>query len=160
MLLGVADTTSSLSTDFTNLETAKTTIEANTVTYSNNGAGIVINIEMGGNKSMLANDFAMINDLGYAIICNNGGVSEQVSTFTYYCHTHYWANNGGQIRSVAGSNAHGNYGLRASGFDVTEKPDAVNLAYDMAQVARVYKQGAFISTMTPTATTAAGMIPM
>ena len=107
---------------------------------------------MGGNKSMLANDFAMINDLGYAIVCTNGGVSEQVSTFTYYCHTHYWANNGGQIRSVAGSNAHGTYGLRASGFDVTEKPDAVVLAEDMTQTARVYKQGAFASEMIPTPT--------
>ncbi|CAB4125998.1 hypothetical protein UFOVP181_240 [uncultured Caudovirales phage] len=129
---------------------AKSTIQTNTITYLNNGGGLVINIEMGGNKSMLANDFAMINDLGYAIVTTNGAVSEQVSTFTYYCHTHYWANNGGQIRSVAGSNAHGNYGLRASGFDVTEKPDAVTLAKDMVQTAKVYKQGAFASEMTPT----------
>jgi hypothetical protein len=100
---------------------------------------------------MLANDFAMINDLGYAIVCTNGGISEQVSTFTYYCHTHYWANNGGQIRSVAGSNAHGTYGLRASGFDVTEKPDAVTTANDLVQVARVYKSGEFADEMTPTA---------
>ena len=131
---------------------AKDSIRADTIEYLNDGGGLVINIEMGGNKSMLANDFAMINDLGYAIVCTNGGVSEQVSTFTYYCHTHYWANNGGQIRSVAGSNAHGVYGLRSSGFDVTEKPDSVNLAYDMVQVARVYKQGQFATEMTPTAT--------
>jgi hypothetical protein len=127
---------------------AKATIQQSTIGFLNDGGGLVINIEMGGNKSMLANDFAMINDLGYAIVCTNGAVSEQVSTFTYYCHTHYWANNGGQIRSVAGSNAHGDYGLRASGFDVTEKPDSVNLAYDMVQVARVYKQGTFASEMT------------
>ena len=126
------------------------TIAIDTVNYLNDGGGLVINIEMGGNKSMLANDFAMINDLGYAIFCTNGGLSEQVSTFSYYCHTHYWANNGGQIRSVAGSNAHGTYGLRATGFDVTEKPDAVTLAYDMAQVIRVYKSGQFASEMTPT----------
>ncbi len=129
---------------------ATETIKSDVINYLNDGGGLVVNIEMGGNKSMLANDFAMINDLGYAILCTNGGVSEQVSTFTYYCHTHYWANNGGQIRSVAGSNAHGTYGLRASGFDVTEKPDAVNLAYDMVQVARVYKSGQFASEMTPT----------
>ena len=131
---------------------ARATIQSSVITYLNDGGGLVINIEMGGNKSMLANDFAMINDLGYAIVCTNGAVSEQVSTFTYYCHTHYWANNGGQIRSVSGSNAHGNYGLRATGFDVTEKPDAVKLAQDMTQVARVYKQGSFASEMTPTAT--------
>ena len=129
---------------------AKTTIQSDVIDYLNTGGGLVINIEMGGNKSMLANDFAMINDLGYAIICTNGAVSEQVSTFTYYCHTHYWANNGGQIRSIAGSNAHGNYGLRASGFDVTEKPDAVLLANDMVQTAHVYKQGIFAAEMTPT----------
>jgi hypothetical protein len=130
---------------------AKSDIQDNTLVYLNDGGGTVINIEMGGNKSMLANDFAMINDLGYAIVCTNGGISEQVSTFTYYCHTHYWANNGGQIRSVAGSNAHGTYGLRASGFDVTEKPDAVTTANDMVQVARVYKSGEFADEMTPSA---------
>jgi hypothetical protein len=125
-------------------------ISTDVVVYLNNGGGLLINIEMGGNKSMLANDFAMINDLGYAIVCTNGGVSEQVSTFTYYCHTHYWANNGGQIRSVAGSNAHGTYGLRASGYDVTEKPDAVTLANDMVQTAHVYKQGVVSAEMAPT----------
>jgi hypothetical protein len=132
------------------VQNAKSTIQSSTINYLNDGGGLLINIEMGGNKSMLANDFAMINDLGYAIVCKNGGISEQVSTFTYYCHTHYWAADGGQIRSVAGSNAHGTYGLRATGYDVTEKPDAVNLAYDMVQVARVYKQGTFASEMTPT----------
>lgn len=131
------------------IQSAKASIQTQVITYLNNGGGLGINIEMGGNKSMLANDFAMINDLGYAIICTNGGVSEQVSTFTYYCHTHYWANNGGQIRSVAGSNAHGVYGLRASGYDVTEKPDAVVLANNMVQTARVYKQGIFAAEMTP-----------
>jgi len=134
------------------LQTAKSTIQYNTITFLNAGAATGINIEMGGNKSMLANDFAMINDLGYAIVCTNGAVSEQVSTFTYYCHTHYWANNGGQIRSVAGSNAHGNYGLRASGYDVTEKPDDVVSSYDMVSIARVYKQGVVANEMTPTAT--------
>lgn len=134
----------------TAVDNAKTSIQQSVISYLNDGGRLTINIEMGGNKSMLANDFAMINDLGYAIVCKNGGVSEQVSTFTYYCHTHYWAADGGQIRSVAGSNAHGTYGLRASGFDITEKPDSVNLANDMVQVARVYKAGSFASEMTPT----------
>ena len=146
---------SGLLTARTNILDAVLEIENEVIAYLNNGGNLGINIEMGGNKSMLANDFAMINDLGYAIVCTNGGVSEQVSTFTYYCHTHYWANNGGQIRSVAGSNAHGNYGLRASGSDVTEKPDAVTLAKNMVQVARVYKQGEYIDEMTPTSTTQA-----
>jgi hypothetical protein len=129
---------------------AKTSIQNAVTSYLDAGGGVGINIEMGGNRSMLANDFAMINDLGYAIVATNGGVTEQVSTFTYYCHTHYWANNGGQIRSVAGSNAHGNYALRSSGYDVTELPDSVKLANDMVQTAQVYKQGLVVSQMTPT----------
>ena len=130
---------------------AKSTIQTNVISFLNSGGGLAINIEMGGNKSMLANDFAMINDLGYAIIAKNGAVTEQVSTFSYYCHTHYWAADGGQIRSVGGSNSHGDYGLRASGFDVTEKPDAVNLSYNMVQTAKVYKQGSVKGEMVPTA---------
>ena len=102
------------------------------------GTGQAINIEMGGNKSMLANDYAQINDLGYAILATNGGITEQVSTFTYYCYTHFWALNGGQIRSVGSSSAHGVYGLRATGYDVTELPDSVNLANNLAQTARIY----------------------
>jgi hypothetical protein len=136
--------------DATNIVSAKTSIQNGVTSYLNAGGGTAINIEMGGNRSMLANDFAMINDLGYAIVATNGGVTEQVSTFTYYCHTHYWANNGGQIRSVAGSNAHGNYGLRSSGYDVTELPDAVKLSNDMVQTARVYKQGLVAGQMVPT----------
>jgi len=102
------------------------------------GAGQKINIEMAGNKSMLANDFAMINDLGYAILATNGGLTEQVSTFTYYCWTAFWALNGGQIRSVGSSSAHGQYALRASGYDVTEKPDTVSLAQNLMQTARIF----------------------
>jgi hypothetical protein len=134
---------------------AKTSIQTGVISFLNAGGGTAINIEMGGNRSMLANDFAMINDLGYAIVATNGGVTEQVSTFTYYCHTHYWANNGGQIRSVAGSNAHGNFGLRSSGYDVTELPDAVKLADDMVQTALVYKQGLVSGQMVPTISTQA-----
>ena len=137
--------------DRTTIVSAKASIESATINYLNEGAGLGINIEMAGNRSMLANDFAMINDLGYAIFTTNGGVSEQVSTFSYYCHTHYWAHNGGQIRSIGGSNAHGDYALRASGYDVTELPDSVTLANDMVQTARVYKQSSVATQMTPTA---------
>ena len=103
-----------------------------------NGAGQAINIEMGGNKSMLANDYAQVNDLGYAILATNGGITEQVSTFTYYCWTAFWALNGGQIRSVGSSSAHGQYALRASGYDVTELPDSVNLANNLVQTAKIF----------------------
>jgi hypothetical protein len=102
------------------------------------GAGQAINIEMAGNKSMLANDFAQINDLGYSILATNGGITEQVSTFTYYSWTAFWALNGGQIRSVGSSSAHGTYALRATGYDVTEKPDSVVLAQNLMQTARIF----------------------
>ena len=118
-------------------------------TYLVNG-NVPINIEMGGNKSMLANDYTQVNDLSYGIVATNAGLTEQVSTFTYYNHVGYWALNGGQIRSVAGSNAYGNYGLRATGADSTELPNAVNLVNDLVQTARIYKQGAFALAMTPT----------
>ena len=141
--------------DRTTIVAAKTSIRTTLTTFLNAGANLPINIEMGGNRSMLANDFAMINDLGYAIVVTNGGATEQVSTFSYYCHTHFWSINGGQIRAVASSNAHGNYGLRSTGYDVTELPDAVNLANDMVQTAKIYKQGVTANFMTPTATTQA-----
>jgi len=128
------------------------TVQSQVIGYVNAGAGIGINIETAGNKSMLANDFTQINDLGYGILCTNAGLTEQVSTFTYYCYTGYWSNNGGQIRSVAGSNANGVYGLRSTGSDVTELPNTVSLSYDMVQSAQVYNQGAFIGTMVPTVT--------
>ena len=141
--------------DRTTIVAAKSSIQTALTTFLNTGANLPINIEMGGNRSMLANDFAMINDLGYAIVVTNGGVTEQVSTFSYYCYTHFWSINGGQIRSVASSNAHGNYGLRSTGYDVTELPDAVALAQDMVQTAKVYKQGVTAALMAPTATTQA-----
>ena len=103
------------------------------------GGNIDIILETPGNRSMLANDFTQVNDLGYGIVAHNTGLTEQVSTFTYYCHTAYMASNGGQIRSVAGSNAHGNYGLRSVGSDPTEAPDQVYLQNNLVQVAQVYK---------------------
>ena len=146
-------------TDFSNIYTTnRATIVSNTLTYVygsggvGGGAGIGINLETAGNKSMLANDFTQINDLGYGIFVTNAGLTEQVSTFTYYCYTAYWALNGGQIRSVAGSNSNGVYGLRGTGSDVTELPNYNNMSQDMAQSARVYNQGAYFGSMVPTVT--------
>ena len=148
--------------DFTKIYTTnRATIVSNTLTYvygtgsSGGGAGIGINLETAGNKSMLANDFTQINDLGYGIFVTNAGLTEQVSTFTYYCYTAYWALNGGQIRSVAGSNSNGVYGLRGTGSDVTELPNYNNMSQDMAQSARVYNQGSFYGTMAPSTTSQA-----
>jgi hypothetical protein len=97
-----------------------------------------------GNISMLSNDFTQVNDLGYGIVTNNNGLAEAVSLFTYYCWTSYFSNNGGQIRSLNGSSANGEYGLVAAGSDPLELPDPVNLVDDMIQVATVHKTGDYL----------------
>ena len=104
-------------------------------------------IQGAGNTSMLSNDWTQLNDLGYGLVATNNGLIETVSVFTYYCWTGYYACNGGQIRSVAGSIAQGEYGLVAEGSDPFEVPDAVNLSDDMMQTARVYKAGPFATQM-------------
>jgi len=114
---------------------------------SGDGAGFTfadftdIVLQSAGNTSMLANDYTQVNDLGYGIVCNNGALSEQVSTFTYYNHAAYMANNGSQIRSLNGSNSNGNYGLVAAGSDPNEVIDQITLLDPMVQVARVYDDG-------------------
>ena len=64
-----------------------------------------ITVQTAGNRSMLGNDFTQINDLGYGLVTINGGLSEMVSQFTYYCWTAYYSKNGSEIRSLNGANA-------------------------------------------------------
>jgi hypothetical protein len=82
--------------------------------------GTQILIETAGNRSMLSNDFTMINDLGYGIYVDNNGVCEAVSQFTYYCRVGYLSKAGGQIRSVTGSSCYGIIGLQSEGSDPNE----------------------------------------
>jgi len=93
-------------------------------------------LQTAGNRSILANDFTQINDLGYGLIANNAAFSEQVSTFTYYCHTAMYANNGSEIRGLNCSNGYGNFGLVAEGADPNEVPDQVALSNNMGQPAK------------------------
>jgi hypothetical protein len=95
-------------------------------------------ILMPGNRSMLSNDWTQVNDLGYGLIVTNGGLTEAVSMFTYYCHISYYALNGGQIRSLGGSSAHGNYALVAEGSDPLELPTPTTLYHDFSQRAICY----------------------
>ncbi len=125
-----------------NSSTGVAVIELNPTTPWSSG-NLNIILETPGNRSMLANDYTQVNDLGYGIVAHNTGLTEQVSTFTYYCWTAYFASYGGQIRSVAGSNAQGQYGLRAIGADPTEIPDQVALAENMTQVAKIYRYDDF-----------------
>ena len=91
-----------------------------------------------GNRSMLANDFTQVNDLGYGIFVTNGGFAENVSMFTYYCYRSYYALNGAQVRSTTGSSCYGEYGLTAEGSDPTEVPIGVKLSYPLTQIATAY----------------------
>jgi len=98
-----------------------------------------------GNKSMLANDFTQVNDLGYGVVATNNGLSELVSVFTYYNWTSYYSNNGAQIRSLNGSSCNGVYGLRSAGRDPNEVPDPVSLADNTLQSAKIVKRSNFVS---------------
>jgi hypothetical protein len=95
-------------------------------------------LQTAGNRSILGNDFTNINDLGYALVCNNGAFSEMVSMFTYYCQVAYYSNNGSEIRSLNGSNGYGFFGLVAEGADPNEIPDQVTLKNPMIQPCKAY----------------------
>ena len=100
-----------------NYDQANGTAQILLASNSNSGNGYTgaspynIIIQTGGNRSLLANDYTQVNDLGYGLVVTNGALSEQVSTFTYYCEASMFANNGGQIRSLNSSAANGNFGL-------------------------------------------------
>jgi hypothetical protein len=119
------------------LVTDKETIQDATIFHIN----LVANqyeILMPGNRSMLSNDFTQVNDLGYGLVVANGGLTEAVSMFTYYCQISYYALTGGQIRSIGGSSAHGNYALVSEGSDPLEVPTPVSLYHRLSQGATVF----------------------
>jgi len=99
-----------------------TEITTNTKTLPNGNIpqGTEIRIETAGNKSMTSNDYTQVNSDGYGLVATNNGLVETVSVFTYYCDIAYWARNGGQIRSLNGSNAYGRIALQAEGSDPNE----------------------------------------
>ena len=119
------------------IQTNKAALQTAAVTYVD-FYGNRYELLMPGNRSMLCNDFTQINDLGYGIVVANGGLTEAVSMFTYYCHIAYYSLTGGQIRSVGGSNAHGNYALVAEGADPLEVPTPTTLYEDLNQRADCY----------------------
>jgi hypothetical protein len=101
-----------------------------------------------GNKSMLANDFTQLNDLGYGIFATNGGLIENVSMFTYYCYTSYYALNGSIIRTITGSSSYGTYGLVSEGSNPLEIPRAVTMPDDLSQIATVVNQAPYTNQKT------------
>jgi hypothetical protein len=110
---------------------------------------IDITLQTAGNRSMLGNDFTQINDLGYGLVAVNGGISEMVSMFTYYCHVSYYSKNGSQIRSLTGSSCYGEFGLVAEGSDPNEIPDAVSLAEDMVMPGKIFSASVILQTTGP-----------
>lgn len=129
----------------TTIVTEKADIQQAVIDFVNENAN-VYEVLMPGNRSMLSNDYTQINDLGYGIVVNNGGLAECVSMFTYYCHISYYSIGGGQIRSIGGSSAHGNFALVAEGSDPLEVPTPVSLYYDLAQSAECYAPSGFYET--------------
>jgi hypothetical protein len=113
------------------------------IEYSTIGTGThsfirVYEVLMPGNRSMLSNDFTQVCDLGYGLVVTNGGLTEAVSMFTYYCQISYYALNGGQIRSIGGSSSHGNFALVSEGSDPLEVPTPAGFYTDLAQTATIY----------------------
>ena len=96
-------------------------------------------VQSGGNRSMLANDFTQVNDLGFGTVCVNNALAELVSMFTYYCHTGYLADSGSQIRSIAGNNSYGFYGLVAAGSDPDERSTDVTLNAKMTFAGKTWQ---------------------
>lgn len=129
------------------LDDNKSQIQQTVIDFVNANANIY-EVLMPGNRSMLGNDFTQINDMGYGIVVNNGGLCEAVSMFSYYCHISMYSLGGGQIRSVSSSSAHGTYALVAEGSDPLEVPTPVTLFYDLAQGAEVYNDGGLYTNST------------
>ena len=121
-------------------------IQAGVIAYVNANAN-QYEVLMPGNRSMLANDYTQINDMGYGLVVNNGGLLEAVSVFTYYCYISYYSLNGGQIRSISGSSAHGVYALVAEGSDPLEIPTPVTLYQDLGTGALVISTGVYLNTV-------------
>lgn len=84
------------------------------------GAIVDGSVQVGGIKSMLFHAYTCINDNGVGFWVKDGGKSEIVSCFTYYCHIGYATTGGGKIRALNGNNSYGTYGALSSGFDTNE----------------------------------------
>jgi len=119
------------------IQSAKSDIQQAVVDYVDEN-GNKYEILFPGNRSMLANDHTQINDMGYGAIATNGGLIELVSVYTYYCYTSYYSVNGGQIRSISGSSAHGIWALVAEGADPLEVPTPTTLYENLAQACTCY----------------------
>ena len=109
--------------------TTKSCYVQNVTTFGTGCIGMKIDgsLHNGGNRSVVANDFTQVLSDGIGYWALNGGRSELVSVFTYFCHIGYLAENGGILRATNGNNSYGTYGSVAEGFDATETPIAAEI---------------------------------
>ena len=104
--------------------TTKSAYVQNVTTFGTACVGMKVDgsLHNAGNKSVVANDFTQVISDGIGYWALNGGRSELVSVFTYFCHIGYLAEDGGVLRATNGNNSYGTYGSVAEGFDINETP--------------------------------------
>lgn len=122
--------------------TTKSPYVQNVTTFGDGCIGMKVDgdLHLGGNKSMVANDFTQILSDGIGYWANGEGKSELVSVFTYYCHIGYLTTDGGKVRALNGNNSYGDYGCVAEGFDQEEVAitGTVNNRSLQAQIEQTY----------------------
>jgi hypothetical protein len=104
--------------------TNKSCYVQNVTTFGTGCIGMKIDgaLHNGGNRSVVANDFTQVISDGIGYWALNGGRSELVSVFTYFCHIGYLSENGGILRATNGNNSYGTYGSVAEGYNENETP--------------------------------------
>ena len=126
---------------------------------STGGVGAIVDgsVQAGGNKSMVFWAYNMVLDGGVGIWASNGGKAEAVSVFTYYAYIGYTTTGGGLIRSIAGNNSYGTYGVVSSGYLSTETPVTGTvyggmLTFNIALATGTFVQGETVTQATSGAT--------
>jgi len=111
--------------DFKSWVTTKSCYVQNVTTFGTGCVGNKIDgaIHLGGNKSMVSNDFTQVLSDGVGVWCTGAGsLTELVSVFSYYGYAGYLAEFGGRIRATNGNSSYGEYGVIAEGTDTYEQP--------------------------------------
>jgi hypothetical protein len=105
--------------------TTKSCYVQNVTTFGSGCVGNKIDgaLHLGGNKSMVSNDFTQVLSDGIGVWCTgSGSLTELVSVFSYYGYAGYLAELGGRIRATNGNSSYGTYGVIAEGTDTFEQP--------------------------------------
>ena len=101
-------------------------------------------LHVGGNRSIVSNDFTQVLSDGIGVWCTgHNALTELVSVFSYYNYAGYLAELGGKIRATNGNNSYGTYGSLAEGVDTYEAPvtATINNRYYQAQITNVVTNG-------------------